>query len=338
MAELLLVRPRLRLDTVLVPQAAGITVYGGRGAVTLRGRHVARWLERLRPLLDGAHTLGEITDGLTPGQGDMVLRLVDALASAGVVRDACDDEPHGLDPAERAAYTAELAHLEARVHSPERRFERFRESAALLVGCGRVLTAAVEAALRAGLRQLTVMATPGTPVDARRHQEILEVFHERDPRQRVAYAPCPPRLDAVADAAVDGFAVVVHASDVHAPGLAAALDRACAARGRLLAQATVAGGRGWLAALPAAGERECWACVWRGVSPAAGTLGAGPPAAGAALLANLALFAVFEQSTGAASPGAWRELVEVDLETLDVRRRPVETDRACAACAVEAVR
>jgi hypothetical protein len=196
----------------------------------------------------------------------------------------------------------------------------------------------VEAALRAGLRELTVMATPGEPVDARRHQEILEVFRERDPRQRLASMPCPPRLDAGADGVVAGFAVVVHAADVHAPGLAAALDRACAARGRLLAQATVAGGRGWLMPLPAAGERECWTCAWRGVAPATGSTGGSPPAAGAALLANLALFAVFERSTGAAPPGAWRDLVEVDMETLDVRRRHVETDPACAACAVAAAR
>src|SRR5262249_60377237 len=108
----------------------------------------------------------------------------------------------------------------------------------------------------------------------------------------------------------------------------------CAAGAGLPGGAPAAGGGGGRAPPPGAGERECWACLWRGVAPAAGPPGAGPPAAGAALLANLALFAVFERSTGAAPPGAWRDLVEVDLETLDVRRRPVETDPACAACGV----
>ncbi len=62
----------------------GAHVQTARGAWELRGESVARWLDRLVPLLDGDHEVAELTEGLDADRARVLTDLVEALVERGI--------------------------------------------------------------------------------------------------------------------------------------------------------------------------------------------------------------------------------------------------------------
>ncbi|MGH3925943.1 MAG: hypothetical protein ACRDTT_24300, partial [Pseudonocardiaceae bacterium] len=253
-------RPKLRDDTLYVPISDGVYLKNNRGVLTIPGKQVYQWVDRLAPYLDGTHTLDELTNGLSADRQEMVAQLVELLAGKGFVKDVADDLPHTLSEAETRAYAAEVAFIDYFCDSAAHRFQTFREARIAVVGSGLTLTALVAATLHVGVRDVRVLVTGECPTDRRTHQEHLQAARRRDPDQRLieqTVAGWDGGEEAVR-AALEPFDAVAHVCDRPMLARARTLDRVCQAARKVLVQAVVLGDHAWIGPLTSPDEAGGW--------------------------------------------------------------------------------
>ncbi|MFJ3973823.1 hypothetical protein [Streptomyces sp. NPDC090021] len=347
------VRPRLRSGVFFAPapDGTGVVLTDGTELVTFHGASTYAWLERIAPHLNGKHTVAELTGRLTAEKRAMVERLVGALAEASLLRDVALDRPHTLSPAEVDAHRAEIAFIDSFRDSPELRFEWFRRSRTLVVGAGRTAVALAEAAVGAGVADLTVAVTGQCPTREEQLDEHRTATSAQDPGARISVH----RLDAAGEPElrplVEAAELVFYAADLLVPEQLDVLERLCAELGRRLVPAAVVADEAWIGPVGGRqGPTVGWAGLWRRVRPAGGVLAVSELLTGPVpgIIANHAVFRAFEHVTGVAEPDPDRApdadttVVRLDLEDLRTEvhhlpARPVaavtraETAEACAA-------
>ncbi|MGE5830603.1 MAG: hypothetical protein ACM30G_19880 [Micromonosporaceae bacterium] len=122
-----MIRPKLRPDVYLTTSAEGVYVLGPHGEARFNGPSIHLWLDRLRPYLDGRHSLADLTRDLSADRAAMVEQVVQALRDNDLLVEA--------EPA---------------------------DGTALVFGCDAGLIAAVlHAAHRCGLRRVRITQTRG---------------------------------------------------------------------------------------------------------------------------------------------------------------------------------
>ncbi|MGP4015823.1 TOMM precursor leader peptide-binding protein [Saccharopolyspora sp. 5N708] len=339
------VKPKLKNDTLYLPSAEGIYFVSNHGTLTLDGKHIYQWVDKLAPFLTGAHTLDEITANLSEDRKRMVVGLISGLAEKGFIKDVSDDRPHGLDEDELAAYESEIAFIDYYRDSAAHRFQTFRDSKVLLIGSGQTAVALVQACLHAGAREVRVAVTTESATDRSRIATYVEHARTRDRRQSLVELP---DLDGSRDAlesAVEPFDVVIHVSDKPMLDRARLLNQICVERGTVVIQAVVHGGHAWIGPLVTSADRDgaCWECAWLRVLGRSAAIDArfedradavpseflaGPTAA---IVANQLSFEVFKHITGAGPVETTDALVRLDLETLQSSVHPVTPHPLCAA-------
>ncbi|OJF15581.1 TOMM precursor leader peptide-binding protein [Couchioplanes caeruleus] len=342
-------KPKLKNDTLYLPSAEGIYFVSNHGTLTLEGRHVYQWVDKLAPFLTGEHTLEQITAGLSEQRRRMVENLIAGLLQKGFVKDVGADRGHDLDAGELAAFESEIAFIDYYQDSAAFRFQQFRESTVLLVGAGRSLVALVQACLQTGARQVRLTVTGEAETDRQRIAEHAERARRRDPRQSLTEQPT---LD------LDGVDVVIHVSDKPMLDRARAINRACRERGIALIQAVLVGDEAWIGPLVTGTAGACWECAWlrvlgRDEGSGEGKDGgngcgfldraeavtseflAGPTAA---IVAHQAAFEIFKHVTGAGPLETDAAMVRIDLETLQSANHPVTAHPLCSVHGAEPVR
>ncbi|MGR6917683.1 YcaO-like family protein [[Actinomadura] parvosata] len=321
-------RPQLRDDVRFVECPDGAYVHSDYGACTLRGRQAYAWLTRLAPALTGHHTLAELTASLPADRKTMVERLVGQLAEQRFVVDARHPRPHGLTEAELRAYAEEIAFIGYALDSPEERFERIRHARLALVGAGPLLEALAAACIGSGWRHVTVI-TPGPEqsgseragfewagferAGSERVRRVADAAR-RDPAQEVRTLPFSRDLRTIAENADIVLQVSADLDEL------VAAARAGEAAGIVLGQALVGPAEVWIGPVGRPSETAAESGWHRLAGLPAATpappdddLLTGPvPMVVAAILA----LACFSRVTGL-DPGPERELVRVDLRTLD---------------------
>ncbi len=340
------VKPKLKNDTLYLPSAEGIYFVSNHGTLTLEGKHIYQWVDKLAPFLTGAHTLDEITAGLSGDRRRMVTALISGLVEKGFVKDVGDDREHGLDERELAAYESEIAFVDYYRDSAAYRFQRFRERKVLLIGAGQTAAALAQACLHAGVRDVRLVITDEAATDRSRIEEYVGRARDRDPRQSLVEV-VDVALDDSPEAvrkAVESFDVVIHVSDKPMLGRARLLNQVCVDRGVLFIQAVVVGGGAWIGPLVnPVGVDACWECSWLrvlGRNPVAGEPFADRPDAvpseflagpTAAIVANHLAFEVFKHITEAGPVETAGAVVGLDLETLQSADHPVSPHPLCTA-------
>jgi putative thiazole-containing bacteriocin maturation protein len=313
-------RPKLKGDAYWVPVEDGAYFLSNERSLHLKGRHVAQWIDRLAPHLDGRTDLDDLVAGLQPDKQHMVRTLVTALADAGYVDDSGQDAPHSLTDEELRLYASEITYLEYFGHSAARRFQDFRESDVVLLGAGPVFDATVRAAAHLGLRRVRTVACPdGTTA----HDPGWQAWEGDTAQQFVHHVLEEDGRDALA-AAIGDASVVLHVCTLSAVDRAMRVNGLCAEDGRTLVQGVLDGGTAWLGPVAAAGSDRNWASAWRrrcALTTPAGAddgggyhtddFGTGPMAA---IVGNYLAFACFRYVTG--GEAGTEHMVEVDLETL----------------------
>lgn len=277
-------RLKLRDDAYYVPTSEGICILTNSGEVVLTGRSIFQWVERLAPYLDGSHTLTELTASMPAGRRDMTERIINTLCERRVVVEAGEpgDVDHPLTGAARRAYRREIGFLGYFGPAPERGFQSFRDSAAVLVGAGRLFLETVEAALLSGSRRLRVVITGECPTDVARLAECERRSRRRDPDQQITRSVADLPDEEQLAGAVDGAGIVIYASDRATVGLARGLDRVCARAGIPFVPAILAGDEAWLGPFgPVTSRGPGWMSGWRRRLALAGTHAGQPPGAGA---------------------------------------------------------
>jgi hypothetical protein len=329
-------KPKLKPDVYWVPHPEGMLFMHPAASLKMKGRTAIDLMDALAPYLDGSAELGELVADLPADTRSTVVDLVTALHRAGLIKDAGNDEPHGLSAEELAAYQAEIAYIDYYLDSAARRFERYRRTPAVCVGAGLSFVALVHACLASGLAQVTALVTNECPTDLARLREYRELAAERDPGQRLVIGSLGAGPDRLL-AATDAGNLVLHVSDISRPDRGFKLSELCRRQGRLFVQGVTDADVAWIG--PAAGPGDVgWESAWLrraanarrpagadAFTPA--TTGSSVYLAGptAAIVANRVSFLAFRELTGIAAadqtatdPARQRRTcsVQVDLETL----------------------
>ncbi|MER5348501.1 hypothetical protein ABT030_51520 [Streptomyces mirabilis] len=130
-----------------------------------------------------AHTLQDLTAGLSSDRRNTVVGLVTALVDKGFIKDVTEDRPHTLTAEEERAYAPEIAFIDYWRDSAAHRFQLFRDSSILAIGAGDTLTALVRANLFSGLKRVHVMTTDECPMGDGWSTQLAVSARQRDPRQ-----------------------------------------------------------------------------------------------------------------------------------------------------------
>lgn len=274
----------------------GAHILTPEGEFAFTGRSVYQLLDRLAPVLNGQHTLAELTAQLPPERQTMVRDLVTALVERSVVRDT---EPAAEVGAELAGHEHEVAFTGYFRGSPATVFREYQNTTTLVLGTGELAAAVATAATRSGLREVRVVTTSEREATA---GDTLAV----------------PESDAAIELLLDGIQLVLHATDGPMVGRAQLLDRLCAGRNIRLAQALVVDGCAWLTSR----SGDSWTAGWRRAQarrPVAlpQSLSRGPElsSVSAIAVANQLVHGVFQSIIQPAEQSRSR-MVRVNLSTL----------------------
>jgi hypothetical protein len=274
----------LRPDAYYAQTSDGAYVLTHDGESSFVGRSVHELIDRLAPFLDGRHSLDELTAGLSAERRTMVRDLVTTLLERSIVRYVEPDDAPGAAPPE---HRHEIAFIGNVRDSPVAAFGEYRETVTMVIGAGRLCAAVADAAVRSGLRDVRVVATPD------------------DPR--------------AIGALLNGADLVLHADDRPMLERARILDRVCGAANVPLAQALVLGADAWITTATGAswtsGVRRLLA--WR---PETGEQDAStvPSDLAAKAVAIRFVHGVFRSITDAAEPVKHR-ITSVDVSVLTSR-------------------
>jgi len=338
--------PKLKGDTFFMPMPDGVYFRNNQGSFEMKGKAIYRWIESLAPYLNGEHPLAKITAGLDTEKQAMIADLVNTLLTHGFLKDLSQDLPHHLSPTERETYADEIAFIDLFCDSAMARFERFREHKVLLIGSGLTMTGLVKALLKCGLCQVAVITTPECETNTRRYQEILDIFHKRDPRQTLREIDPLQWEDEVIR---QPFDTILHVSDRPMLARASILNRFCVTRRKTLLQAVIVDNRAWIGPLVCPDQDGCWKCAMLRLQGNLTNMPEQLPTYAfqdqtsapisrfvalptAAFVANILSFELLKHLTEAGPVETVRNLIEVDLETLRMQKHPFRPHPLCHTC------
>ncbi len=179
-------KPSMRLkvkgDTFFLPDPSGGVYFRNNiGSFHMEGRTILQWIEKLMPVLNGEHTLEELTDGLPAPYRDRVYEIAEVLYQNGFVRDVSRDRPHQLPEEIRKRYAEQIEFLNSFGDSGAYRFQTYRQSRVAAVGAGPLLLSLVAALLESGLPRLHVLVTDEAVTNRQRLAELAEHARKEDP-------------------------------------------------------------------------------------------------------------------------------------------------------------
>ena len=340
-AALRVIRPKLRLDSVLIETSEGAFLRNDTTSCVIKGRSSYRWLAALSPHLDGRRTLDEICAGLDPERRSTVLHLVDSLMARGFAKDAGDPEPDSLLPATVARYfRRQLEFIDHHADRPRQRFRDFRNARVLLAGSGEVLLAAATGLIRNGLANLELAA--GAAVGP-----YGEALHGEVDALRAHGVPCEVRADGPDDPTPGEYDAFIYGADDGDPGRVLELTRRCWTAGPMFLPVVLADRQAVIGPVVRRGEAPCWLCAqlrltanadtataatrWRDLTVGR-SVGARVSPTVARMIGNAAAFELFRLLSGIL-PGDFDGAVVVqDLETLETSRETLLAHPLCPVC------
>lgn len=322
-------QPSMRLkvtgDTFFLSDPEGaVFLRNNRGSLRLEGGMIDRWIEQLMPMLNGEHTLGELTDGLPEAHRNRVFEIAQTLLAHGYVRDVSGDRPSRLTQQVHRQYAAQIDFLDALGGSGAWRLEKYREARVLAAGSGSMLTALVAALLSSGLPKIRVCPVGGT-LNRPRIEQLAAEARQADPEAEVQFVSAPTGVPLKWREWVAAFDAVLWASGEEHMPIFRTLHQACRLEKKWLLPAFIAGQAGLAGPVVSAGAEGSWTSAWRRLHRRTLTRDPklhAPSATAESMLANVIVFELFKSVTGAAQPELRDSIYLLNLETLESGRYP----------------
>ncbi|MCA1011530.1 bacteriocin maturation protein [Halobacillus halophilus] len=187
------VKPSMRLKvkkgTFFMPEPDGSVYFrNNAGSFRMEGKAIHQWVEKLLPMLNGEHSLADLTEGLSHPYHARVYEITDVLYNNGFLRDMSADHPHELHPQVAEKFASQIEFLESFGDSASFRFQKYRRQKVIAAGEGNMLLGAVSALLASGLPGCHVILTDENESSRRRVRELEAWARETDPEVRLTIA------------------------------------------------------------------------------------------------------------------------------------------------------
>ncbi|KZE69198.1 hypothetical protein AWM68_02720 [Fictibacillus phosphorivorans] len=158
------IHPAMRLqvkrDTFIYPESnQGVYLRNNVTSIRMEGSTIEKWLERLIPMLDGTLTLDHITSDLPDSFKEQVYKITQVLYENGFVRDLSQDLPHQLSDQILTKFASQIEFINHICDSGAHRFQKYRESKVAVMGAGQLLQSLVTSLVESGLSAFTIIPT-----------------------------------------------------------------------------------------------------------------------------------------------------------------------------------
>ena len=340
-------RPKLKQDSVFLPNNDGVLFRNGNNVFFLKGASVYQWVSSLAPHLTGEHTLEELCQPLDSGRREMVVRLVRTLLDKGMVKDHVLEDPATLPENVRARFAPQIELIDHYTDNPVRRFKTFRQSRLLLVGSGAPLRALAAGLAHNGLETLSLAPRDESGADWRALEDEIAALR----RDGLDTPLSVERVEATRLAGeLARFEVVAYCSDGGSLREAFLLNEQCYRAGVKFLPGIIFDGVSLVGPFVRPGVAGCWQCallrlsanldgrsaasLWKRVA-LDGDFACNPLAAfgtTARMLGNSLAFELFKEQAGYQHSECEGGLLTQDLETLESSRAVLLAHPLCGVC------
>lgn len=174
-------RLKVNRDTFFIPDQNGSVYFRNNiSSFQMEGSTIFQWIEKLIPMFNGEHSLGELTDGLPAQYRDRVYEIGEILYKNGFVRDVSKDHPHQLTESVQKNYGSQIEFLNSFGESGAYRFQIYRQSKVLAIGTGAILVSLVSALLESGLSKFHLLITDIEKTNKKRINELIKNARKQD--------------------------------------------------------------------------------------------------------------------------------------------------------------
>ncbi len=175
-------RLKVKRDTFFVPEANQNGVYFRNNLHSFRveGDMIAQWIETLLPMLNGEHTLLELTEGLPEPHRIRVMDIAEVLFKNGFLKDMSQDQPHQLSEAIQKRYAQQIEFLDHLGGSGAFRFQAYREIKALAIGSGPMLLSLLSSLAESGLPNIHYLISDSSITNKERLQKLISNARQKN--------------------------------------------------------------------------------------------------------------------------------------------------------------
>lgn len=312
-------RPKVKSDTFYLPDSqGGVYFRNNESSFRMEGGTIYQWIEKLVPMFNGEHTLGELTEGLTAPYQSRVYEIVETLYKNGFVRDTSQDSPHRLKAKVLEKYASQIEFIENFVDSGAYRFQEYRQAKVLAVGSGPFMVSLVSALIESGLPKFHVMVTDSVSTNLLRINELVHNANKADSEVEVEQVPFENRESkGFLQEAVQPYDWILYVSQDGNVKELRSLNTVCKEQRKVFLPAIYLDQVGIAGPLVHPESDGCWESAWRRIHQS--TLqedrkNQAYSSTAGAILANIIVFEFFKKATGIT--GQSNQIYLLDLETL----------------------
>ncbi len=172
---------QVKSDTFYYPTEKGVYLKNNNGSLTLKGKNIYEWIVRLLPILNGDYYLDEIIEKKSEKHREKITGLIMTLFDHGFLKVINEDEVPFLPAAVKERHADLLQFIDYYCDFSEKRFEKYRQSKMLLIGCGLSLTALASALLDSGIQNIKIINTEENPNTNEKLNKIIKHYKSIDP-------------------------------------------------------------------------------------------------------------------------------------------------------------
>lgn len=313
-------RLKVKRDTFFLPDLSGVYFRNNVSSFRLEGETIDQWIEKLIPIFNGEHRLGDLTDGLPDQHRNQVYEIAEVLYRNGFARDVSQDAPHQLSEEVLERYASQIEFLDHFGDSGAYRFQSYRHAKVLVVGSGSFLISAISTLLESGLPKFHVLVSGSDSTNRQRMAEIAVHARKTDSEVKVEEVALQSEEGSCWREVVKPFDSILFVSREDNIEELRALHAACRAEKKLFLSAACVQQVGLAGPLVYPDVEGCWESAWRRIHQSVITkdpqLHTFSSTAGA-MLANVIVFELFKKLTGANDSEQNNRFYLLDLETLE---------------------
>ncbi|MGP4068406.1 ThiF family adenylyltransferase [Halobacillus sp. B29] len=321
------VKPSMRLKvkkgTFFMPESNGSVYFrNNAGSFRMEGKAIQQWVEKLVPMLNGEHSMADLTEGLSLPYRTRVYEMAEVLYTNGFLRDVSEDRHHELHPEVAAKFASQIEFLESFGDSACYRFQQFRQKKVIVVGEGDMVIGVVSALLTSGLATAHVIITDEEESSRRRVRELEAWARESDSEAAVSLAM--ENSFSWTDE-IEPYEAVFYASHKDQHEERKAVLEACQKKQKWLIPILYSGTAGFAGPMEQPGSVPCFESAWRSLhtqeaDEEAAERSISSPAA--AMLTNVAVFEWFKKVTGVPDVHPSNHMFVLTNETLEGKWHP----------------
>ncbi|MGP4077364.1 bacteriocin maturation protein [Halobacillus sp. K22] len=318
------VKPSMRLKvkkgTFFMPEPNGNVYFrNNAGSFRMEGKAIQQWVEKLVPMLNGEHSMADLTEGLSMPYRTRVYEMAEVLYTNGFLRDVSEDRHHELHPEVAAKFASQIEFLESFGDSPCFRFQQYRHKKVIVVGEGDMVIGVVSALLTSGMATIHVIITDENESGRRRVRELEAWARESDPEAAVSLALENPFSWTNE---IEPYEAVFYASHKDQHEEREAVLKACHKKQKWFIPILCSGTEGFAGPMERPGSDHCFESAWRSLQKQDEEPGGSISSPAAAMLTNVAVFEWFKKVTGVPDVHPSSHMFVLTNETLEGKWHP----------------